>query len=329
MKRNLLHMSMAALILAFAVGMVQNPFTSTYIEKMKDQTATVSKMQENSLYEELQQKAPSYHKAPIDAKIDRVWKAIPGYNGMELDIDASYKKLKGSKTIDKKKLVFKQIPPKVKLQDLPPSPIYKGNPEKPMVTLLVNVAWGNEYLPKLLKIMKNAHVHTTFFLDGSWVKKNPSLAKMILDEGHEIGNHAYTHPDMKQLTNKRIREELSSTNQVIQATLGDRKKVPVKWFAPPSGSYRDDVVKIAAEEKMRTIMWSVDTVDWRKPNPAVMAQSVIRKLHPGAMILMHPTSSTADGLQQIIDGIKAKGYAIGTVSDLMDEKRLHLKSSAE
>ncbi|MDN4073391.1 polysaccharide deacetylase family protein [Fictibacillus terranigra] len=327
MKRNLLHVGMVILIVGVTVGTVQNPFTSTYLQSMKAQTAAVSKMQGNSLYDQLQKKAGEVNKAPVNAAVDRVWKAVPGYNGVELDVDASYKKMRGSKTIDDKKLVYKQIPPKVKLNDLPPSPIYKGNPEKPMVSLLVNVAWGNEYLPKLLKTMKEAHVHSTFFLDGSWVKKNPSLAKMILDEGHEIGNHAYTHPDLKRMTNERIREELSSTNRVIEATLG-KKNIP-KWFAPPSGSYRDDVIKIAAEQKMKTILWSVDTVDWRKPEPGRMAESVIRKVHPGAMVLMHPTSSTADGLKRMIEGIKAKGYAIGTVSGLLDETRLITKTAVK
>ncbi|UZJ77125.1 polysaccharide deacetylase family protein [Fictibacillus sp. KU28468] len=323
MKRNLLHVSMFILIIGVTVGTVQNPFTSTYLDSMKAQTTMVSKTQDNRLFEQLQKKAGEVNKPPINAAVDRVWKAVPGYNGVELDVDASYKKMRGLKTIDDKKLVFKQIPPKVKLNDLPPSPIYKGNPEKPMVSLLVNVAWGNEYLPKLLKTMKEAHVHSTFFLDGSWVKKNPSLAKMILDEGHEIGNHAYTHPDLKKMTNERIRDELSSTNRVIEATLG-KKRIP-KWFAPPSGSYRDDVVKIAAEQKMKTILWTVDTVDWRNPDPGRMAESVVKKVHPGAMVLMHPTSSTADGLKRIIGGIKAKGYSIGTVSELMNEQRMITK----
>ena len=82
--------------------------------------------------------------------------------------------------------------------DLDPQPIYRGNPEKPMVALLINVAWGNEYIPKILKTLNDHEAKATFFLDGSWGKKNPDLALMIYEEGHEIGNHAYSHPDLKQ-----------------------------------------------------------------------------------------------------------------------------------
>ncbi len=101
-----------------------------------------------------------------------------------------------------------------------------------------------------------------FFFDGSWVKNNPNLAMMLLEEGHEIGNHAYSHPDMSKLTIARINEEIMKTNQVIEATMD----VTPKWFAPPSGSYNQTVVEQAAKQGMNTVLWTVDTVDWRKPN---------------------------------------------------------------
>lgn len=309
------------IITATAIS-VHNPFTSTYIESIKAQSTAVSQMKSNSIYAQIKEKAKELNKPPKNAEIDPVWKATPGYNGLVVDMEESFKAMKKINKFDENKLVVKQIEPTIHLENLPASPIYRGNPEKPMVTLLVNVAWGNEHLPGMLQTMKKNNVHSTFFLDGSWVKKNPSLAKMIAEEDHEIGNHAYSHPDLKKMTNTRITEELKQTNEVINATLD---KSP-KWFAPPSGSYRNDVVQIAADLKMKTILWSVDTVDWRNPNPDEMVERVLNKVHPGAMILMHPTASTAEGLDKLIKGIKDKGLSIGTVSDLMDEKRLLPKS---
>lgn len=320
MKRIRLQYVLLFAIMIASAMIVQNKYTSTYVAKLKSQTMAVAKMQTGDLYEQLEEKAKEYYRKPQNAVVDRVWKAIPGYNGLELDVEASFKKMKQLKLkkIDEKELEFKQIKPKVSLDDLPPSPIYKGNPQKPMVTLLVNVSWGEKYLPTLLKVMKKHGVHSTYFLDGTWVKKNPSLAKMIVDEGHEIGNHAYSHPDLKRLTKARITDELESTNHIIQATLNKKPK----WFAPPSGSFRDDVVKIAAQMNMKTILWSVDTIDWREPDPTTMVNSVLSKVHPGAMILMHPTNATAKGLDSLIKGLKKNGYQIGTVSELMDEKRI-------
>ena len=315
-KKGTIHFIVFLLIVVLSYGTIQNPFTTNYINSLKQESVTVSKTMD-PLYEEITKQAKKYEQPPIDAVVDKVWKAIPGYNGIEVDIEASYQKMKKNEQFDKHKLVFRETKPAVSLEELPPAPIYKGNPEKSMVTLLVNVAWGNEFLPHILKVMNTHDVKSTFFLDGSWVKNNPKLAKMILEEGHEIGNHAYSHPDMKQLSAARITEELQKTNEVIRATLD----VTPKWFAPPSGSYRQEVVEIADKMEMKTIMWSVDTVDWRKPEPHTMVQNVLGKAHPGAMILMHPTSSTAAGLEALILGLKSKGYQIGNVSQLMDSSR--------
>ena len=104
---------------------------------------------------------------------------------------------------DKNKVIYKEIPPNVHLEDLAPEPIYRGNPQKPMVAFLINVAWGNEYIPEILKVLNDHQIKATFFFDGSWVKKNPDLAKTIKDADHEIGNHAYSHPNLQQRSEAR------------------------------------------------------------------------------------------------------------------------------
>jgi peptidoglycan-N-acetylglucosamine deacetylase len=307
-------------IVTVSIGSIKNPYTTSFVEQIKPLSIAASK-QKDPLYIELKEKASKYEVKPKDAVLDPVWKATPGYNGRTVDIEASYNKMKKDGQFNEKMLVYKQIEPQVHLEDLPPAPVYRGNPEKPMVALLINVAWGNEYLPKMVSVLKKNGVHSTFFLEGNWVKKNPDLAKMLYDEGHELGNHSFSHPDMKSLSRARIQEQLQKTNEVIKQTVG----VTPKAFAPPSGSYRDEVVKIANEMGMITILWSVDTVDWKKPDPTEMMNRVLRKVHPGAMILMHPTEPTAEGLELLIEGLKAKGYEIGTVSQLLSETRIDKK----
>ena len=256
---------------------------------------------------------------PIDAKIDRVWKAIPGYNGLSVNIKASYKKMKANGEFDKNKIVYKEIPPNIHLEDLAPEPIYRGNPQKPMVAFLINVAWGNEYIPEILKVLNEHQTKATFFFDGSWVKKNPDLAKMIKEAGHEIGNHAYSHPDLKQRSVAQTTEELQKTNDVIKETLG----ITPKWFAPPSGSFNEATIQVADQLDMKTILWTVDTVDWRKPATSEMVRRVVSKVENGSMVLMHPTKPTAEGMETMITDIKAKGLQLGTVSELMSEKRVN------
>lgn len=306
-----------AMMIGLGVLIVNNSLTEQYLVKLKGDTIEASK-KIDPLYEELTMKAKEYEVPPIDAKIDPVWKAIPGYKGLKVDLDASYDKMKKGKKFDKNKLVFEQVKPSVHLEELPPNPIYKGNPEKPMVSFIINVAWGNEHLSPILATLKRNHVHASFFLEGRWVKNHPELAKMIVSAGHEVGNHSYSHPDMKRISNGLIRQEIQKTNEVIKATTG---KVP-DWLAPPSGSIREDVFTIAAEENMGTVMWSVDTIDWKKPTPEALINRVMGKVHNGALILMHPTESTARALDELIRAIKEKGLEIDTVSTLLSEERV-------
>jgi len=296
---------------------VYNPMVNKYIATVKE-TALPAVKQSDPLYQSIIKNASTYEIPPSDAKVDSVWKAIPGYNGLKIDIAASYKNMKKKQVFDEKNLVFVQTKPKIHLQDLPPSPIYKGHPDKPMVTFIINVAWGNEYLSEMLATLKKYNVSASFFLEGNWVKKNPELAKMIVSAGHEVGNHSYSHPDMKQLTADKAREQMIKTNEIIEAATGEK----CKWFAPPSGSYRDETVKIANELNMKTVMWTVDTVDWRKPSPEVLISRVMSKIDKGSMVLMHPTESTAKSLDQLITLIQKKNLQIGTVTELMNEERI-------
>jgi len=303
-------------MLIFIWGIMSQSPINDYTANLREKSSEASKWKD-PLYIEIQQKAKQYEIPPQNAVIDRVWKAIPGYNGLKVNVEASYRNMKKGGVFDAQKLVYEQVSPSVHLNDLPPAPIYRGHPEKPMVAFLINVAWGEEYIPKMLATLKKHRVRATFFLEGRWVKNHPEMAKMMVDAGHEIGNHSYSHPDLKTMDNESIRKELKKTNEIIEATTG----VTCKWFAPPSGSYRDDVVNIAHDLHMYTIMWSVDTIDWQKPSPSVIVKRVTSKLHPGAMILMHPTSSTAEALESMITAIQPT-YDIGTVSMLLDEKRI-------
>lgn len=299
--------------------LVQNPYTKHYLILLKEK-ASYTAAQKDSLYSEIESKAKKYEAPPQDARIDPVWKTVPGYNGVKVDLEATYQIMKKSGEFDEKKLIYKQVSPKKHLSDLEPAPIYRAHPDKPVVSLLVNVAWGNEYLQDMLSTLKQNDVKATFFLEGRWAKNNPDLVKMIEEGGHEIGNHSYSHPNMKTLSAEASKIELEKTNEIIEAVT--KKKVKTRWFAPPSGSYRDESVKIAASMGMGTIMWSVDTIDWQKPSPETLTTRVLSKIHPGAFVLMHPTDSTAKSLETLIKEIRKKNLHFTTVSEAVEETRI-------
>lgn len=296
----------------------QNYFFSYHVMPMEEEITMVSSEPSTSIYEQLEEAAKTYNEAPVNAVVDRVWKAIPGYSGRVVDMKASYEAMKEAGQFDEKKIVFKNIKPEVRLEDLPPAPIYRGNGNKPMASFAINVSWGEEHLPAMLQILRKEHVKATFFLEGRWVQKHPKLAKMIKEEGHEIGSHAYSHPDLNQSSREKIISELKQTNEALRAVLSMEPTL----FAPPSGSYNNDVVNIARDMGMYTILWTVDTVDWKNPEPYQMANRVAQKVENGAIILMHPTDATKIGLTEMIHQIKAKGIQLDTVGRLLDDTRI-------
>ncbi|RDW17792.1 polysaccharide deacetylase family protein [Oceanobacillus chungangensis] len=288
-----------------------NPF------QIRDVPIFSQNKKEDALYQEILEKQSNYHEEPQDAYIDDVWKKTPGRNGRAVDVDKSYEKMKDVGVFDDSLLVYKQIEPEISLSDLPASPIYRGHPEKKMVSLMINVSWGTEYIPTILKTLQENKVKATFFIEGKWAKENAELVKMIDEQGHIIGNHAYNHPDMARISNQKIVEQIAQTNDILSAITG---KTP-KWFAPPSGSFNEQVVQSAYNLKMETILWTVDTIDWKKPSVSVMMNRVNSKLHPGATILMHPTQVIAEGLDLLIKSIKENEYRIGTIDKLLSNDR--------
>ncbi|HZG57329.1 polysaccharide deacetylase family protein [Paenibacillus sp.] len=268
--------------------------------------------EERALYDRIVAEAAKLRIDPVDAKADPVWKAIPGLNGREVNVDATYAAAKaqgGKETIP---FVFREIPAKVTLDDLGPLPIYKGNPRKPMVSLMINVAWKEENLPAMLQTLKEENVKATFFFLGSWLKSHPEEAKRIAAEGHEVANHAYWHKTpLSQLSDEAAKQEIADTQKLLKETLG----VEATLFAPPSGDFDADTVRIASELGLRTILWSLDTIDWKEPPPESIVRKVALRIEPGSLILMHPTASATAALQGIIREAKRKGFALGTVSE--------------
>lgn len=271
----------------------------------------------DSLYEQISREAVKRRVPPVNATVDRVWKAIPGYNGLEVDIEETYRRAQAAPDLPIE-YVYQEIEPEVKLSDLGAYPIYKGNPNKPMVALMINVAWGNEYLEPMLQILREHQVKATFFLDGSWLSKNSELALLIQREGHELSNHAYSHPDMSRLGRGDAALQISKT----EALLKQKLQVENHWFAPPSGDFNQQTVEVAAEQGLRTVLWTLDTIDWKKPAPSSIVQKVKLRVEPGTLILMHPTAASSGALAGMIKEIRMKGLALGTVSETLSEKRV-------
>ncbi|MDQ0193439.1 polysaccharide deacetylase family protein [Paenibacillus wynnii] len=313
---------LACIAIVIGIGSSSGP-VKTMLEEILPQYGNVAVLNINSetpnenMRRVIEAKAVELKAPPVNAIVDRVWKAIPGYNGLEVDVDATYQKSLLVSSNAAIKYVYRQIKSEVSLDDLGAQPIYRGNPGKPMVSLMINVAWGNEYILPMLDILDQEQVKVTFFLDGSWLSHNQELAAEMLKRGHELENHAYTHPQMSNLSRARAILEIDKTRKLLE-NLG----VTNKWFAPPSGDYDQETVEIARGLGLKTVLWTLDTVDWRNPTPESVVAKITTKVEPGFLILMHPTSSSSQALRGMIQGIKAKGLRLGTVSQTLSAERI-------
>lgn len=186
-----------------------------------------------------------------------------------------------------------------------------GPAESSGVSLTINVDWGEEFLPDMLATLEEEQVKATFFLTGRWASKNPELAAQIAEAGHEIGNHGYSHSSPNASTQEEILDEISRTEEAILQATGVRTNL----YAPPSGECEEHVLSAAEKAGYKTILWSVDTIDWQKPSAATILDRVKSKIHGGAIILAHPTAGTEEALAQMIQDLKAEGYSFVTVSE--------------
>lgn len=192
-------------------------------------------------------------------------------------------------------------------------PIYQGSEAANMVALVVNVDWGEEYLPSMLDTCREYDAHMTFFVTGRWAAKFPELVRRIARDGHEVGNHGYGHPHPDQLSVGMNERDIRKTEAEIEKIIGRRTTL----FAPPYGERGAVVLEAAERTGYQTILWSVDTVDWKLREADAITARVINRIHPGAIVLMHPLEATAKALPVIIRELRAEGYRLVTVSRLL------------
>ena len=188
--------------------------------------------------------------------------------------------------------------------------IYHGNKNSNYVTLMINVYWGNEFLPDMLEVLNGYEIKTTFFVGGQWAEKYPELLQSIYENGHEIGNHGYFHKNHDTLNYDQNIIEISSTHSMVKASIG----VEMNLFAPPSGAFNKTTLKAAYQLGYKTIMWSKDTIDWRDKNADIIFSRATKNVVGGDLILMHPTEYTLLALPQILEYYKTNNISVVPVS---------------
>ncbi len=185
---------------------------------------------------------------------------------------------------------------------------------RPVIALTVNVVWGSEYVQPIVAALKAQGAHATFFLGGQWAEKHPDLARVLRQEGMEIGSHGDAHRHVGSLgVADNVREIAVADEKIAQAT-----GVHPTLYAPAYGELSPAVFEAANQKGVRVVMWSIDTIDWRTwHTPDIIKSRVLARLKPGAIVLMHPTDRTAAALPGLLKELKARGYQVVGVQELL------------
>jgi len=169
--------------------------------------------------------------------------------------------------------------------------------------------------PKLLDMAAKRHIKLTFFVLGECVEQNPAVLQREVAEGHEIGNHSWSHPNLAKLSDEAVRSQLRRTDDLIVKTAG----VKPKLMRPPYGELtKRQRIWVNHDFNYKVILWDVDPLDWKRPGPSVVASRIIAGARPGSIILSHDIHPpTIEAMPQVFDALLAKGFKFVTISELL------------
>jgi peptidoglycan/xylan/chitin deacetylase (PgdA/CDA1 family) len=197
------------------------------------------------------------------------------------------------------------------------SEVVQGDPATGIVALTFDAGTEDGGAgPQILEILRENSLHVTFFLSGHWVDHNPDLARQIVEDGHEVANHSYDHPDLTHLADNQIVWELDYTDQVVSDIMGTHTR---PYFRPPFGARNRRVLDVAAASGFRSIYWSIDSGDWLpRATPAAVVSKILRYAGPGDIVVEHVGSeASAEALPLVLEDFAQRGLRVGTVSEVL------------
>lgn len=193
--------------------------------------------------------------------------------------------------------------------------LYRGNREGGKVALTFDDGPHPHHTRKILDILKKEGVKATFFLVGDNVEKFPHLVEEIVEDGHEVGNHSFSHARLAKMPWGRMAEEIEKTDSAVNRFAG----VWPKLFRPPYGSLSLRLLSYVILKKRTLVLWSVDSGDSYCDSPVVLQKHLIQKdVSSGAIILLHEDmEQTVEAISGLISYIRARGLGFATVSEIV------------
>ncbi len=195
---------------------------------------------------------------------------------------------------------------------------YLGDTSKKVIYLTFDAGYENGATPAILDALKKHNVKATFFLVGNYIKTEPDLVKRMIAEGHNVGNHTASHPDMSKIsTMETFQSEIVSLENMYKELTGQEMQ---KLYRPPQGKFSIENLKMAKELGYKTFFWSLAYVDWiegNQPTKEFAFSKLLPRIHNGAIVLLHSTSATnAAILDELLTKWEEMGYSFGNLAEL-------------
>jgi len=193
-------------------------------------------------------------------------------------------------------------------------PVYSVEREDRVISVTFDASWGGDKTLKILDLLDEYNAKATFFLVGIWVDKYPELVKEIAARGHEIGNHSDSHAHFTQISDSKIRQEMDSCSDKIEALTGVRPTL----FRPPYGDYNSKVVTVVRDEGYECVQWSIDSLDWKNRGVDDLVKRATNNVQPGDIILFHNDSEyIVEALPAILKHYQEQGFEMIPAKDIL------------
>ena len=195
---------------------------------------------------------------------------------------------------------------------------YLGDTDQKRIYLTFDAGYENGNTEPILDALKKHKAPAAFFVVGNFISENPDLIRRMVEEGHTVANHTSTHPDMSRIsTLEAFREELEGVENCYKEITG---KEMTKFYRPPQGKYNVENLKMAKELGYHTFFWSLAYVDWYQddqPTKEEAFDKLLGRIHPGAVVLLHSTSSTnGEIMDELLGKWEDMGYSFGSLEEL-------------
>lgn len=188
---------------------------------------------------------------------------------------------------------------------------YAEDTDEKVLYLTFDAGFENGNTPAILTALKKHSVPATFFVVGTYLDENPDLIQQMVSEGHTVGNHTWHHKDMSQISTQ---EDFATEMEYVETKYEEITGQPMtKYYRPPQGKYSEENLKMAQSMGYKTFFWSLAYVDWYEndqPTHEEAFDKLLTRIHPGAIVLLHSTSSTnAEILDELLTKWEEMGYS--------------------